>query len=191
MFPKDVPRISPYGPLCNAKGCPLLTSWGRPLLPSSWHWNMTSSGCIKVASSGRPHIVLYVMPRDVLYWRLKDVSCKRYEDLTIWPNIWLQGTCPTNVLRISFLDVLNISLHGSISKAKKCSRDKTTIFGLSINVILLKWPPPHSRLTIQKREYELHVLNWITYIYFFHQIFYQILFLSSKLPNFTAKLTIH
>ena len=46
----------------------------------------------------------------------------------------------------------------------------------SINVVLLKWPPQHSRLTIRK-EYELHVLtNNKTYIYFFHQIFYQVLF---------------
>ena len=49
------------------------------------------------------------------------------------------------------------------------------------------------------KGYELRVLNWITIgIYFFHQKFYQILFmfyqcnkfLQSKLPNFTAELYI-
>ena len=68
------------------------------------------------------------------------------------------------------------------------------------NVILLKWFPQHSRLTIRTEGIWITCLklNNKTYI-FFHQKCYQILFvfhqfnkfLKWKLPNFTAKLTIH
>ena len=34
------------------------------------------------------------------------------------------------------------------------------------NVILLKWPPQHSRLTIRKEGYKFRVLNWIRRISF-------------------------
>ena len=59
---------------------------------------------------------------------------------------------------------------------------------------------PGNKKRRNMNEYELRVLNGITrHIYFFHQKFYQTLFIfqqfnkffSSKLPNFTAKLAIH
>ena len=46
---KKIVWTSPYGPLCNAKGRSLLTSWGCLLPTSLGHWNMTSLG--------RPHTV--------------------------------------------------------------------------------------------------------------------------------------
>ena len=61
LRPKDVLRVSPFGPLCNAKGRPLPTSWRAP------------------------HIVLYVTSRDVPYRRLENASCRRY-DFTLSPD---------------------------------------------------------------------------------------------------------
>ena len=89
-------------------------------------------------------------------------------------------------------DVQKTSLYGPY-KAKKRPTDKDfcTWVLASMNVMLLKWPQHHSRLTIRKKGI------WITRrIYFFHQTFYQFLFifhqfnkfLSSKLINFTVKL---
>ena len=46
------------------------------------------------------------MSWDVPYWCVEDVSCRRYEDVPIWSNIYLQGTCSTDVLRASFRGVL-------------------------------------------------------------------------------------
>ena len=78
---KDVLWTFLYGPLCNVKGRPLLTSWGRPLPTSLGRGNM--------ASWGRPSAVLYVTFNvwDVPNGRLEDVSCRRYEDVPIRANI--------------------------------------------------------------------------------------------------------
>ena len=108
-FPKDVLWTSPCGSLCNAKRRSLPTSTGR--------WNMTSWE--------RPHIFLYVTSREVLQQRLEDASCRRYEDVSKWFNMYFQGTCPT--------DVVKVFLYSSITKAKKRPRDKDFLFGLSIN----------------------------------------------------------
>ena len=62
-----------------------------------------------VTSWGRPHIVLYVMPRNVPYGHVEDVSCRRYEDVPIWSNMQLQGTFPTDILRMFFRDVTRTS----------------------------------------------------------------------------------
>ena len=107
-------------------------------------------------------------------------------------------------------DVLNMSLFGSISKGEKrprdkyfVPRDKDLVLPLviaSINVILLKWLPQHSGLRIRKEGIWKRVLNWISRrIYFYHQKFYQFLFIFHqfnkffllKVFNFTVKLIIH
>ena len=100
--PKDILWTSPYGPLCNAKGHPLPTSWERPNMPSEW----------------RPHIFLNVTcnAKGRPYWR----SCRRYNDVLIRYNMQLQGT----ILPTPLLDVLKMFLHGSFSKAKKPPRQK-------------------------------------------------------------------
>ena len=87
--PKSILWMFPYVPLCNAKGRPLSTSLGR--------WNMTSQGRPNVTSWRRPHTVLCVKP----YRRLEDFSCRCYEDVPIQSNVYLQETCPTDVLRMS------------------------------------------------------------------------------------------
>ena len=67
--------------------------WGRP--------NVTSWGC--------PHTVLYVTPWYVPYRRLEDVSYRRYEDIPMLSNTYLQGACPSVVLRTSLREVLRTS----------------------------------------------------------------------------------
>ena len=101
---KNVLWTSPYGPLCNAKWRCLPRSWGCPLPTSLGRWNMTFWGRPNVTSWGRLQTVLYVTPWDVPYRRLEDVFCRRYEDVPIRSNIWLQGTCHTDVLRASLRD---------------------------------------------------------------------------------------
>ena len=112
----DIPKRRPMdvliGSLCNAKGSPLPTSWERPLPTSIGPWNMTSWG--------RPHTVLYVTPWDVPYRRLEDASCRHYEHVPIQSNVF----SPRNVSYRRPEDVLQTSLYGSISKAKKLPRDQ-------------------------------------------------------------------
>ena len=117
--PKSILWTFPYVPLCNAKGRPLSTSWERPLPTSLGRWNMTSQWRPNVTSWKRPHTVLCVTPWDFPYRRLEDFSCRCYEDVPIQSNVYLQETCPTDVLRMSLpqrrLDVvLKTFLHCSL-----------------------------------------------------------------------------
>ena len=123
---KDVLWTSPYGPLSNTKGRPLLASTGLPLPTFFQRWNMTSWGRPNVTSSVRCHNVVYVTPRDVLCRHLEVVSCRRYEDVSIWSNLYLQWVCIfiwTNLYQLPE-DVLKTSLYGCIIKAKKHPRGK-------------------------------------------------------------------
>ena len=77
---------------------------------------MKSRGRPSVPSSGRPHTVLHVTP-----W---DVPCRRYEDVPIQSNTYLQGTCPTDptdVLRTSPADVMRTSPYSLIFNSKGLS----------------------------------------------------------------------
>ena len=125
MSPKDVLWTSPYAPLCNAKGRPVLSSLGS--------WNVTSWGRLSVTSWGRLHTVLYVTAWDVPYRRLEDVSCRRYEGIPIRSNIYLQGTCPTDVPQRRPEDVLKTSVMVLWVRLKNLQEIRTSVFGLSIN----------------------------------------------------------
>ena len=79
----------------------------------------------------------------------------------------------------------------------RCYEDVPIWYEYYMNIILLKWPPQHSSLTIRKEGIWVLCLKLITRgIYFFHQKFYLFLFIfhrfnkffPSKLPNFKAKL---
>ena len=128
LHPEDVLRTSPkdflwtslYGPLCNAKGRPLPTSWKCPVPTSLGRWSRTSWG--------RPHTALHVTPWDIPYRHLKDISCGHYEDDRIRSNIYFQETCPTkrpeDVPQRRTEDVIKTSFYGSITKAEKRPGDK-------------------------------------------------------------------
>ena len=73
--PNDVLRTSQHGPLCNAKGRFLPTSWELPLPTSSGRWNMTSWERPSVASWGRPHTGVYITPWNVPYRHFLQTLC--------------------------------------------------------------------------------------------------------------------
>lgn len=105
---------------------------------------------------------LYVEPRNIPYQFLEQVSYRRYEDVAIWYNIWIQETCPTNILKISmtalrmsFLGILKASLYGSITKAKKWPKDKNyrwMVYYQNGLHIAASW-------RYERKEYELGVLK--------------------------------
>ena len=67
---------------------------------------------------------------------------------------------------------------------------RTSVFGLSINECNSLHNTAGWRY--EKKEYELRVLNWIAKrIYFFHQKFYQILFIFHQFNEFFHCLILH
>ena len=143
----------------------LRTSPYCPLCNAKGRPLLTSWGPLLQTLWGRSHTVLYLTPKGVLY---------RHPE-----------------------DVLKTFLYGSISKAKKRSRGTAfcTWSYSSINVILLKWSPQHSSLTIRNEGTWIACLklNHKTYIFLSSKFLSNsyLGFINVKLPSFTAKLIVH
>ena len=108
--PEDIPKRSPMDAphMASMKGqgmslANILRKSSTNVLRKLKYEVLRTSQCDVLRMA--PHSPI-CMSWDVPYWCVEDVSCRRYEDVLIWSNIYLQGTCSTDVLRASFRGVL-------------------------------------------------------------------------------------
>ena len=126
---EDVPNRRPYvrphmvvptGPLCNAKGRPLPTSWGRPLLTSSGRWNflqtfiaieddMTLCQFVLSLASQMPILITGLAVSVFYIWALpvnKMMEPKSFDSLWPW---YSEESPPTHSARLRPEEVLKTS----------------------------------------------------------------------------------